>query len=949
MSHLKAALRDAAVDPLDHRGLMPVDDAIALLDAHDTFEPGEPTDVDGRHVLLADRLWAALLSLEDADAFVHHATRLTWRHHPRGRDNLAPLERYGADAILAWASTVAADGVLVNVPWCLAPCLLAIEDPAALALLWELGGFNDTAGIFAWQFVPPETLTAPALAAAAETLALRWIERHRATALTWLVTRALQPDDRALLLVRQLGERDPAGIRAAAVEALGDDAPRLFAQLALPTGITAAAILATLDEGTRQVWPEFNYAADGRVEYFAMRMIAARDRVGDGWGVVFERLQGADPDSFRINRMAYGSALDPTDPFGEATWLDLKISESPEELFHGGTIEGPAGAVTLDEAMFDTWDLRPGWRCELSYFAYRVLLVRAYVLAVGDAIWPDLAESLDALGLTDPEPIITTTAWHHVTGPFGRDGIPPQTWEVYPSEEPTFQSLAEALVTRDPARFEPGEPNTDFQRHCHVHQPCKLPWESWRVSAGEREASGHLRAALIEAAVTPDPRGLMTLDEARTLVAAHPTFDKGAGRRIGERWVQAADRHLAALLSLEDAAAFAAAMKATTFACAPRGREDNLAPFDRYGDGLAAWFRAVATDGVLHNTPPLLRANLLACPNPDVLDLLIHLDAFAPTPETDPAAAAIALRQLRDAWIAAHPAVAISHLLDAADADPLALAVLHREILLHTDRAMDATVTAHHGDPDAARTRWAELDLPTALTPAHILAVLDDRADTPAEDMDAWPRFEHGAYPSIADYHGLRLIAVRAATGDAWGVLLERATGYGFHQGGVACYAYGPHAPNGRVGDAARKVIVRATDTAAILGDTSVPLLDDPAAALMTERPDYWGEREGAINDRAVRSALAALPEAFFPPPETVIAPLGLGEDARIVAVTTNFEHACGPTPPAWTDERSPWHALPSTSIAFQSLAAALVSRDQEQFDAGVSNTAWATHAKFAT
>jgi hypothetical protein len=131
-----SAMRDARVH-VDARGLVPLEDARRLVAETRAYRKGEGEEIDGTFVLEADRTWAALLSLEDGAEFLTHARRISWEFHVRGRDNLALLERYGA-AILPWLrSRLRPDGVLVNVPWCVVPCLLAIGERDALELALE--------------------------------------------------------------------------------------------------------------------------------------------------------------------------------------------------------------------------------------------------------------------------------------------------------------------------------------------------------------------------------------------------------------------------------------------------------------------------------------------------------------------------------------------------------------------------------------------------------------------------------------------------------------------------------------------------------------------------------------------------------------------------------------------------------------------------------------------
>jgi hypothetical protein len=90
----------------DERGLMPLAGARAVLKGLTTVVRGDGRMVDGVYVLDSDRVWAALLSLDDADELVRTAA-LEWKMPPRGLDNPAIAERYGSAAI-DWVSAILA-------------------------------------------------------------------------------------------------------------------------------------------------------------------------------------------------------------------------------------------------------------------------------------------------------------------------------------------------------------------------------------------------------------------------------------------------------------------------------------------------------------------------------------------------------------------------------------------------------------------------------------------------------------------------------------------------------------------------------------------------------------------------------------------------------------------------------------------------------------------------
>lgn len=144
--YTEAAMRNAGLDLLDDRGLMPLADAVARVAATGIYTQGKGRLIRGIYVTDGYLLWAALLSLEGPEDFVREARRLKWKHNPPMMDNRAPVERYGI-GILPWlADHVDRRGTLLNHPWCILPCLLALPDPAVGALLAsvkEVRGYDE--------------------------------------------------------------------------------------------------------------------------------------------------------------------------------------------------------------------------------------------------------------------------------------------------------------------------------------------------------------------------------------------------------------------------------------------------------------------------------------------------------------------------------------------------------------------------------------------------------------------------------------------------------------------------------------------------------------------------------------------------------------------------------------------------------------------------------------
>lgn len=473
--HVIAAMRNAGLDRLDERGLMPLDEARALVRAATEFRKGGGRMIRGSWVLDSDRLWAALMSLADADELVREASRIRWFFHPRGRDNVAPLERYG-EAILPWLTTfILPNGVLIDVPWCVTACLGAIASREVFERMWSIRDVAGTPdgegpGPFAADTVGDVEIDRDALAAqtfaepskAADGALVDWVFAQPAIAFPELALRAEAGDPRGLHVLRGLAGVDPEDAFAHASRALGEARARAaFARAAAPTEIDADAILAMLDNSTSHGWPDLF----GEPCYHAMRLVAARERGGGGWGLAFERIEGASQDTLARGVYVMGSRVAPGPRTDEG---DVGVFEDEEEEAPEGAaiVVGPAGPITVDRALIEQLDLRPdlatGPEEEPTRFA---VLVRAYVALHLSTLWAPVEQIVQHLCLgDDPEIIVVSAAFEHTVGPYGIDDYPPR-WRVWPRASATYQSLARALIARDAAHFEPGESNLDFRLH----------------------------------------------------------------------------------------------------------------------------------------------------------------------------------------------------------------------------------------------------------------------------------------------------------------------------------------------------------------------------------------------------------------------------------------------------------------------------------------------------
>lgn len=314
-----SALRDARVGARDARGLMPIDEARAIVRATVAFRKGEGEMIDGTFVLDSDRAWAALLSLEDAAEFVLHAKRISWEFHVRGRDNTAPLQRYG-EGIVSWLeSRLDAKGVLFNIPWCIVPCLLAMDAAWALEIALKTTAVHELlpdqaplgagVGVFAaTDSRPPPSGSRPPPPRAwlrpteGLDLARAWMARHGDQYGT-LARLADGGDLRAQALLRDRAQALGDAVHDALEAALGkEEAARVAARFELPKSALAPEVhrvleeaesiseprgplwsIAELDEAARDydlpLWDNANYTTG------AMRVSGFASRHGDAFVV----------------------------------------------------------------------------------------------------------------------------------------------------------------------------------------------------------------------------------------------------------------------------------------------------------------------------------------------------------------------------------------------------------------------------------------------------------------------------------------------------------------------------------------------------------------------------------------------------------------------------------------------------------------------------------------
>ncbi|MEM7166204.1 MAG: hypothetical protein AAF581_12110 [Planctomycetota bacterium] len=480
--YVARAMVDAAIVALDARSLMPLQEARDLVRASTVFAKGQSHEVDSHVVLDSDLLWAALLSLEDAAEFVREASRLRWEFHPRGHYNVAPVQRYG-DEIEAWLlAHVGADGYLLNVPWCVKPCLLEIGTQNIFRALWGTRGILERPLAARVDGAAAEAPAPAVVAPDVEGLLHRWIVRHHAVSYGELARLAIAGDERGTQLFVSAAAKSPSEVAQHAAAAVGADAAQMLSlQLQVPTQLEPRAILRVLDDAAEWEvdsegfpWPLFRTGVAGHWEYHALRVVAARSLSGDHWGVLFERVTGCDPEVATVDLYRYGSNVPSGMWIGAGPYLGLGV---PEELLEEGewgqagsdadrAVLGPDGMVFCGEDTVRAHDLRPGHTTEQHGDPRGAMTIRAYLAHFPDAFWCQDEDVLQALALgSDAEVVVASTSFAHVTGhAMSRDEVEASVC-FSPSESNTYRSLAQAICDRDARVFEPGVANTDWRLH----------------------------------------------------------------------------------------------------------------------------------------------------------------------------------------------------------------------------------------------------------------------------------------------------------------------------------------------------------------------------------------------------------------------------------------------------------------------------------------------------
>ena len=228
-----------------------------------------------------------------------------------------------------------------------------------------------------------------------------------------------------------------------------------------------------LDKGQ---WPElFGHQRDRA--YHTMRMIAVRS--SDSWGLLFERLEGAGWDGNMASPYTFAPSAE------SLGWIKAELYDLSDETFtlddedqlaeaekrgpfsiEGIEVSGPAGGMTLTDAMLDALDLRPGKATAAGVKLIRFsLCLRAYLASHPQAFYRDPADLIPTLEMPkDARVLFISDSFEHCVGPGGPSEYPP-SWKLRPSASPVYQSLAQALAQDDASLFRPGVSNLDWHLH----------------------------------------------------------------------------------------------------------------------------------------------------------------------------------------------------------------------------------------------------------------------------------------------------------------------------------------------------------------------------------------------------------------------------------------------------------------------------------------------------
>lgn len=406
-----------------------------------------------------------------------------------------------------------------------------------------------------------------------------------------------------------------------------------------------------------------------------------------------------------------------------------------------------------------------------------------------------------------------------------------------------------------------------------------------------------------------DGRGLMPVDAAR----AHLK-----DVRIYQR--ENADLVWGALLSLEDAEEFVSAANRLEWRFPMLRGWENRDAVVRFGVGALPWLETLLDR---------IKGKVGAIPALPFFFVCTHLLALGPE----------ALN-------------AVLRVRKEGDADPDGLGFVTEWLERQGEPAWDALVRST--SPEALRAvdalkRRAPKDVAKYLKRAGltgkrskqplsaeaILRVLDAAATAPMSARIPWPSMHSTS--GHFEFHAMRVIAVRQEGGDHWGVLVEVVQGDLLDPKAewpavVQQYTWGSKVQSG-----GRYLL----DSRPLPPKLKKVKVDGALEESLDLRRGYsvTGAVERWDDVLAIRAALASDKVLLFPPATKVAKVLKVPK-ARVLVVSDAFEHVEGVI-----IGKGELARLPSSSVAWRSIAEVLATRDPKRFDAGKNTVDWRLHA----
>lgn len=221
------------------------------------------------------------------------------------------------------------------------------------------------------------------------------------------------------------------------------------------------------------------------------------------------------------------------------------------------------------------------------------------------------------------------------------------------------------------------------------------------------------------------------------------------------------------------------------------------------------------------------------------------------------------------------------------------------------------------------------------LTAEVILRVLDAAASAPMTARIPWPSMH--ASSGHFEFHALRVIAVRQDAGDHWGVLIEVVQGDVLDASAewpavVQQYTYGSKVQSGG------RYLLDSRPLPPKLKKVKVDAALERSLDLRRGQ-STTGAVERWDDVLALRAALASDKVLLFPPAVKVAKVLKVPK-AKVLVVSDAFEHVEGVV-----IGKGELARLPSSSVAWRSIAEVIASRDPKKFEAGRNTVDWRLHA----